>query len=199
MNHTVSKNSLIRAIVDRTTWFKSPLIKESSISLLYECSPDSWVLSVADGRELLSEEWVHLGVDGNQLAQSLSSPQPHPTARVLQGLQEGGLQLGQEGLQGNAHLEKEYSPEVRTKHCDLLTDDLIICGEKWWCFWPFIFNMGRCRYRPLPAAGWESPAERSSPSRQSGLPRYEWAVQWCWRQRAAVPQARSVWWLLLML
>lgn len=82
---------------------------------MYELSPDSRVLSVADGRQLLSEERVHLGVDGNQLAQSLSSPQPYCPARVLQRLQEGGLQLRKEGLQGNANLEEEYSPEVRAE------------------------------------------------------------------------------------
>lgn len=81
----------------------------------YEHSPDSSVLSVADGRELLSEEWVHLGVNGNQLAQSLCSPQPDCTARVLQGFQKGGLQLGQEGLQGNAHLKEEHASEEANK------------------------------------------------------------------------------------
>lgn len=70
-------------------------------------SPDSRVLGVADGRQLLGEERVHLGVDGDQLPQRLSSSQPHSPAGVLQGLQEGGLQLRQEGLEGNAHLEDE--------------------------------------------------------------------------------------------
>lgn len=46
-------------------------------------------------------------MDGNQLAQSLCSSQPHGTAGILQSLQEGGLQLRQEGLQGNTHLQRE--------------------------------------------------------------------------------------------
>lgn len=45
-------------------------------------------------------------MDGNQLAQSLCSPQPHCTAGILQGLEKGGLQLGQEGLQGDTHLQR---------------------------------------------------------------------------------------------
>lgn len=74
-------------------------------------SPDSRILGVANGRQLLGEERVHLGVDGDQLAQRLSSSQPHGPAGVLQGLQEGGLQLWQEGLEGNAHLEDEEEKE----------------------------------------------------------------------------------------
>lgn len=97
--------------------FYSVLWLTMSVSL---CSPDSWVLSVADGRELLSEEWVHFGVDGNQLTQSLGSPEPHRTARVLQGLQEGGLQLRQEGLQGNAHLEERATWLIQR----------LICGDE---------------------------------------------------------------------
>ena len=60
--------------------------------------PDSGVLCVADGGQLLSEQRVHLGVDGHQLPQGLGRLQPHAATHVLQRLQEGGLQLGQEGL-----------------------------------------------------------------------------------------------------
>lgn len=78
------------------------------VSVLYqcECSPDSRVLGVADRRELLSKKRIDLGVDGNQLTQSLGGSQPHCSAGVLQGLQEGGLKLREEGLQGNAHLKE---------------------------------------------------------------------------------------------
>lgn len=44
-------------------------------------------------------------MDGDQLAQGLSSLQSNRPAGVLQSLQEGGLKLGQEGLQGYAYLE----------------------------------------------------------------------------------------------
>lgn len=46
-------------------------------------------------------------MDGNQLAQSLCSPQPHCTAGILQGLEEGGLELRQEGLQGDIYLQRK--------------------------------------------------------------------------------------------
>lgn len=74
-------------------------------------SPDSGVLGIANGRQLLGEQRIHLGVDGDQLPQRLGSPQPHGPAGVLQGLQEGGLQLRQEGLQCDAHLEEEEEGE----------------------------------------------------------------------------------------
>lgn len=88
---------------------------ESLLPLIFpvSVSPDSRVLSIADGRELLSEQWVHFCVDGHQLAQSFSSSQSHCTARVLQGFKEGGLQLRKEGLQSNAHLGEMWSAEVR--------------------------------------------------------------------------------------
>ena len=76
------------------------------------CVPDSRVFGVADGSELLGEEGVHLAVDGHQLAQGLRCPQPHSTAGVLEGLQEGGLKLGQEGLQGNPNLFERPTPKI---------------------------------------------------------------------------------------
>lgn len=78
-----------------------------------ESSPDTRVLSIADRRELLSEERIDLSVDGNQLTQSLGGSQPHRTTGVLQGLQEGSLKLREEGLQGNAHLKTQHDPQVR--------------------------------------------------------------------------------------
>lgn len=127
-NLYIFRNSLIRVGVEKVACWKSFLTKDISVSLPFELSPDSWVLSVADGRELLGKERVHLGVDGNQLAQCLSGSQPHCTARVLQGLQKGRLQLRQEGLQGNSHLEEEHSPEVRASYWDFasVNDDLMI-------------------------------------------------------------------------
>lgn len=80
------------------------------------CSPDSRVLSVADCRELLGKKRIDLGVYGNQLTQSLGSSQPHRTAGVLQGLQEGGLKLREEGLQGNAHLKEKQRVRGLTSH-----------------------------------------------------------------------------------
>ena len=67
-------------------------------------TPDSRVLCDAYGVELLCKQWVYFAVDGHQFAQRLGSSEPHCPAGVLECLQEDGLQLGQEGLQGNAHL-----------------------------------------------------------------------------------------------
>lgn len=92
-------------------------------------SPDSRVLGIADGRQLLGEQRVHLGVDGDQLSQRLGGPQPHGAARVLQGLQEGGLQLRQEGLQGNAHLEERHGAHVRTGS---IRGQEVRKDRKWW-------------------------------------------------------------------
>lgn len=67
-------------------------------------SPDARVLHDTDPVQQLCEEGIHLDVDGNELPQCISSLQAHPPVGVLQGLGKSGLQLGQEGLQGDPDL-----------------------------------------------------------------------------------------------
>lgn len=78
-------------------------------------SPDPWVLHDPDPIQQLCEEGVHLDVDGDELAQGLCGLQAHPPVRVLQGFGEGGLQLGQEGLQGDPHLRDKPTPQSRVE------------------------------------------------------------------------------------
>ena len=57
-------------------------------------------------------------MDGNELSQCVGGLQAHATVRVLQGFGEGGLQLGQEGLQGNPDLlERSPSQSLAEGEC----------------------------------------------------------------------------------
>lgn len=66
--------------------------------------PYARVLHHADAVEQLCKEGVYLDVDGNELPQCIGRLQPDAPVGILEGFGEGGLKLGQEGLQGNPNL-----------------------------------------------------------------------------------------------
>lgn len=78
----------------------------------YCTAPYSIVVRVLDSIVQLSEQWIHSSVKLNQLLQRCGRAHAHCTVRVVQRLDEGGLELRQEWLQHGANLANKNAPKM---------------------------------------------------------------------------------------
>lgn len=67
-------------------------------------SPGWGVIGSLNGIVEFREEWVWLGVDGDEVGKGSTSTQPHPSVGIMHSLDECGLQLWQEWLKHHASL-----------------------------------------------------------------------------------------------